>query len=129
MSTPFALIIEDHEDSAIIFAEALKAAGFETEAVRLGDVALQRLAVTTPDVVVLDLHVPRVGGPDILRQIRTDARLAKTRVIVATAHPQLAESLRGEADLMLIKPVGFHQLRDMAARLLPVAPESPADSQ
>lgn len=119
MSAPFALIIEDHEDSAIIFSEALKAAGFETEVAHWGDVALERLAATTPDVVVLDLYLPRVGGPDILRQIRADARLAKTRIIVATAHPQLAESLQGEADLMLIKPIGFHQLRDLAARLIP----------
>jgi two-component system response regulator QseB len=120
MSIPFALIVEDHEDSAFIFAEALKVAGFETEVIHFGDLALERLAATAPDVVVLDLHLPRVGGPDILRQIRADARLAKTRVIVATAHPQMIESVRDDADLTLVKPVSFTQLRDLAARLLPV---------
>jgi CheY-like chemotaxis protein len=119
MSVPFALIIEDHKDSAFIFGEALKAAGFEIEIVHLGDLALERLAATTPDVVVLDLHLPRVGGPDILHRIRTDARLAKTRVIVATAHPQMSERLQDDADVTLIKPVSFTQLRDLAARLLP----------
>jgi CheY-like chemotaxis protein len=121
MSSPSALIIEDHPDSAIIFTEALKAAGFETETIQSGDTALVRLATTTPDVVILDLHLPRVAGTDILHQIRTDPRLTKTHVIVATAHPQMVDSLRGEADLVLIKPVSFSQLRDLAARLIPGA--------
>ena len=117
MSQSFALIIEDDEDLSVIFSEALQAAGFKTEIARAGDVALARLAVTTPEVVVLDLHLPRVAGMDILHQIRADPRLGATRVIVATAHPRMAESLRDEADLVLLKPISFSQLRDLAAIL------------
>lgn len=121
MSNPLALIIEDDPDAATIFSEALQAAGFETEIVRTGDKALKRLAVTTPDAVVLDLHLPHVSGIDILRQIRAEARLAKTRIIIATADPRMAELLRGQADLVLLKPISFSQLRDLAARLRPAA--------
>jgi len=121
MSNPLALIIEDDPDAATIFSEALQAAGFETEIVRTGDKALKRLAVTTPDAVVLDLHLPHVSGTDILRQIRADARLAKTRIIIATADPRMAELLRDQADLVLLKPISFSQLRDLAARLRPAA--------
>jgi two-component system response regulator AdeR len=117
MSELLGLIIEDDDDLAVIFSEALQAAAFKTEIIQSGDQALARLAVTTPDVVVLDLHLPRVAGMDILHQIRADARLAKTRVIVATAHPRMAESLRDEADLVLLKPISFSQLRDLAAIL------------
>jgi two-component system response regulator AdeR len=117
MSELLGLIIEDDDDLSVIFSEALQAAGFKTEIIQTGDQALARLAVTTPDVVVLDLHLPRVAGMDILHQIRADARLAKTRVIVATAHPRMAESLRDEADLVLLKPISFSQLRDLAAIL------------
>ena len=122
MSRPIALIIEDDYDASLIFAEALQAAGFETEIIRSGDLALARLAVATPDVVVLDLHLPYTAGTDILSQIRADARLAETRIIVATADPRLAETLQEEADLILIKPISFSQLRDLAARLGSVAP-------
>jgi DNA-binding response OmpR family regulator len=121
MSNPFALIIEDDFDASFIFAQSLQAAGFETEIIRSGDLALARLAVTTPDVVVLDLHLPHAAGTDILNQIRADGRLAETRVIVATADPRLAETLQDEADLVLIKPISFSQLRDLAARLGSVA--------
>ena len=121
MSNPFGLIIEDDYDASLIFAEALQAAGFETEIIRSGDLALARLAVTTPDVVVLDLHLPYTAGTEILSRIRADGRLAETRIIVATADPRLAETLQDEADLVLIKPISFSQLRDLAARLGSVA--------
>lgn len=117
MSKRLALIVEDDADLSTIFSEALKAAGFETEVALAGDTALARLAVTTPNVVVLDLHLPRVTGMDILHQIRADPRLTGTRVIVATAHPRMADSLRDEADLVLLKPISFSQLRDLAAIL------------
>ena len=120
MSDLLALVVEDHIDSAIIFSEAVKRAGFDVETIRDGEAALERLAVVEPDVVILDLNLPRVSGAEILRQIRADARLAQTCVIVATAHPRMAEGVRDEADLVLIKPVSFTQLRDLAARLGPV---------
>ncbi len=122
MSSQFALVIEDERDEAFFFAQALQAAGLETEIIQAGDRALARLAVVVPDVVVLDLRLPRIAGTDILRQIRGDARLAETRVIVVTGDPQMAESLRDEADLVLIKPIGFDQLRNLAARLVSIAP-------
>ncbi len=117
MSNPLALIVEDDFDLSIIFEEALKAAKFKTKVARAGEVALEQLRDITPDIVVLDLHLPGVSGKDILKHIRADTRLAQVRVIITTADPRLAESLEDQADLILIKPVNFSQLRDMALRL------------
>ena len=117
MNNPLALIVEDNYDLSRIFAQALQSAGFEPQIVRTGDLALLRLASITPDVVVLDLHLPYVSGTEILRQIRADPRLAKTRVIVTTADERMAETLREEADLVLVKPISFSQLRDLSVRL------------
>lgn len=117
MSVRSALIIEDNSDLAIIFSQALQAAGFATGIILDGDQALARLAITTPDVVVLDLHMPRVSGLEILRRIRADTRLAGTRVIIATADMRATDVLQDQADLVLIKPVSFTQLRDLAGRL------------
>jgi DNA-binding response OmpR family regulator len=117
MSDLFALIVEDETDLAIIFSKALQEAGFETQIVRAGDTALMWLTSTTPQIVVLDLHLPRVSGEEVLEQIRADERLAATKVIIATADPRMAETLQDRADLVLLKPIGFSQLRDLAARL------------
>lgn len=117
MNNPLALIIEDDFDLATIFDEALKAAEFKTEVIRAGDTAMARLAVVAPDVVILDLHLPHVAGTDILDQIRADERLAAARVIITTADARLAETMHNQADLVLVKPISFSQLRDMAVRL------------
>ena len=117
MSDALALIIEDHVDSAVIFSEAVKMAGFDVETIRDGETALERLAVVKPDVVILDLNLPRVSGMDILRQIRSDPRLADTHVVVVTAHDELTYGLQDQADLVLIKPVAFSQIRKLASEI------------
>jgi CheY-like chemotaxis protein len=117
MSKPCALIVEDHIDAAVIFSEALKKTGYQTETVRAGDTALARLATAVPDLVILDLSLPRVSGLQILDVIRADPRLTQTRVVVATAHPQLADSIRAKADLVLIKPISYTQLCEVVGGL------------
>lgn len=119
MNERFAMIIEDNEDLAIIFAEALQAAGFDTGIIQDGDTALARLETCAPNLIILDLHLPYVSGEDILKQIRVDERLVETRVIIATADPRMADMLKDQADLVLLKPISFAQLRDLAARLSP----------
>lgn len=119
MKRPLALIVEDSQDLADISAEAAREAGFETEIIETGDRALDRLAVVVPALVILDIHLPHVEGPAILDRIRGDPRLAQTRVIVTTADSRRAETVRDKADLVLLKPIGYQQLRDLAARLGP----------
>jgi DNA-binding response OmpR family regulator len=117
MATDLALIIEDDEDLSEIFGQALTAAGFEIEIIRDGRLAQERLKQIVPTVITLDMHIPQISGDVILQQIRSDARLAKTRVVVTTADAQMGETMRGVADLVLIKPITFSQLRDLTLRL------------
>ncbi len=112
-----ALVIEDERDLATIFSSAIKAAGFETEIISSGDAALERLGQVVPVLVVLDLNLPRVPGTTILQHIRADERLASTRVLVTTADARMAEQLQDKADLVLVKPISFSQLRDLAQRI------------
>jgi len=116
MKAPLAIIIEDDQDLMTIFSKALQEAGYETDGIRDGAEALARLAGAIPAVVILDLHLPGVDGRQILQQIRADARLAETKVIITSADAALAETL--DADLTLLKPISFTQLRDLTRRLL-----------
>ena len=119
MTTPFALIVEDHLASAEFFATALSESGFATEIIRDGQDAINRLSEIVPDMIILDLNLPGVHGSEILRSVRSNARLADTHVIITTTHWQGAEELEQEADLVILKPVGYEQLRDLASRFLP----------
>jgi len=122
-----ALVVEDDQDLARLFALALEDAGFSTTVIFAGDAALEKLAAAVPDLVVLDLYLPHVSGLDVLQRIRTDSRFAHTRVIVVTAGVRAAETLQEQADLVLVKPLDFVQLRDLAMRLVPEKGDTESD--
>ncbi len=111
-----ALIIEDDPAQQDIFSHAVKMADYDVEVIGHGGEALKRLEKVTPDLIILDLHLPKVSGDEILASIRADERLASVPVILATADPILAESLADTSDLVLLKPISFTQLRDLASR-------------
>lgn len=115
---PLALIIEDNQDQNLVFTTALNQAGFETESILEGSTAQVRLAEVIPDIVVLDLHIPGVSGEILLKQIRSDQRLANVKVMLATADASLAKDLQSQADLVLLKPISFSQLSKLANRLI-----------
>jgi DNA-binding response OmpR family regulator len=112
-----ALIVEDDADLADIFATALRAAGFEPQVIRDGAIAQRRIKEVLPYIVVLDLHLPHVDGSTLLTQIRADGAMKGTIVIVATADAMMAEIYREAADIVLVKPISFTQLRDLSSRL------------
>jgi CheY-like chemotaxis protein len=115
---PLALIIEDDERLATIFTEAVRQAGFTTRTIRRGDEAMQLLGSLEPSLVILDLHLPQVSGETILQALRQDKRLGSTRVVLATADAELAKIIEDDCDFVLVKPISFTQLRDLASRLL-----------
>jgi CheY-like chemotaxis protein len=116
-----ALIIEDDEDLASIFAEALKGVGFEVELVADGRVAEARLKNGIPPfLILLDMHLPHISGADLLTNvIKKDQRFAKSVVIITTADARMGEAYTEQVDFVMIKPISFVQLRDLTSRLKP----------
>ena len=115
-----ALIIEDDEDLASIFAEALRGVGYEVEHIADGKLAAERLkSGAAPFIILLDMHLPHVSGGDLLAAIKEDNRFEKTTIIITTADALMGDMYREQADFVLIKPISFVQLRDITARLKP----------
>jgi len=115
---PLALIIEDNVDQNLVFTTALKKAGYDTESILDGTMAMNRLAKVTPAMVVLDLHMPGVDGGRLLREIRNNSLTSKTNVIIVSADAEFAANLQPQADLVLLKPVSFSQLSLLASRFI-----------
>ena len=109
-----ALVIEDSRAVGEIFKIAIERVGFEVELIPDGQVALERLAVVIPVFILLDLHLPNVSGEQILNYIHTQERLARTRVVLSSADLMKVISLRDKVDLVLIKPLGFNELYQVA---------------
>ena len=70
-----------------------------------GEESLELARRVRPDVVILDMMMPRRSGLEVLTAIRQEEELAETRVIVLTAQPGTREqALRAGADIVMVKP-------------------------
>jgi DNA-binding response OmpR family regulator len=110
------LIVEDNPQLNQIYRVALKEA-FEIKSFQDAQPALDALTDTIPTLVVLDLHLPDFSGRYLIEKIRSDNRLAATKIILTTADVQMADMLYEQADIVLLKPVSPNQLRELASRL------------
>jgi two-component system, OmpR family, response regulator AdeR len=113
-----ALIIEDDPDAAFISRRAMLDNGLKVEVVSEGNRASETLRQIVPDVILLDLHLPNVSGLDLLKQIRNTPALSGTKVVLITADYRMAETVQNDADMVLIKPVTYSQVRDLIKRIV-----------
>jgi DNA-binding response OmpR family regulator len=78
------LVVEDDVSLAGMYRSALRFSGFDVDTATDGVSALRLIDQRVPDVVVLDLHLPRLSGEAILQEITNCADLCDTPVIVVT---------------------------------------------
>lgn len=116
MAERWVLIVEDDEELGTVFSEILEMANLHAELARDGREALNILAEADPGLVILDLHLPEVSGPEVLAYIRRQQRLSNTPVVISSADVARAEQLREEVDMVLVKPVGFDAILGLAER-------------
>lgn len=86
-----------------------------------GEQALELARSSRPDLMILDLAMPRRSGLEVLADVRRDRRLASTPVIVLTAHAQTADAERvavAGADRYLAKPFSVRELARAAEDLI-----------
>ncbi|HMH41021.1 MAG TPA: response regulator [Gaiellaceae bacterium] len=76
-----------------------------------GEKSLEIARRLRPDVIILDMMMPRLSGLEVLSEIRGDRALAETPVIVLTAQPSTKdEALRCGADIVMVKPFEPEQI-------------------
>lgn len=112
------LLVEDDEDHAILVRRTLERQP-ATRAVRHmadGEAAMEYLhdapSRGLPDVILLDLNLPRAGGLEVLARIKRDPRLATIPVVVLTtsrAEGDRARAYAEHANSYLVKPIDFVQ--------------------
>jgi len=118
------LLVEDSVADAKLFAIALDEAGSTSDVMRAedGDDALRKLTaivqgdIPRPDVVVLDINLPRVNGIDVLRRIKGDPELRTMPVVVfstSRADVDIAAAYACGASSYVVKPVDLHRFMDV----------------
>jgi len=117
---PRVLIVEDHPTMRGAMRMVLEGGGYRVAEASDGAAALGLLREDTPDLVFLDLHVPGMGGAEILAAIRSDPVAAGTRVIVVTAdgEEERERVISLGADAFFTKPFSPTALLETAAKVL-----------
>lgn len=87
------LVIEDYEEYRIVIKHVLTPKGFDVYEAKDGEAGLNAIKDVKPDVIILDLGLPKKTGVEVLEEMLKDAELAKIHVIVATANED-EESIR-----------------------------------
>ena len=124
------LIVEDEQDIAGLIKHTLERGG-ETEAqiVGSGDAALKAVTERVPDLIILDLNLPVVGGLEVCRILRSRADVPHVPIIMLTARTSEDDRVSGldqGADDYVTKPFS---LRELTARVRAVLRRGPAAEQ
>ncbi len=118
---PLVLVVEDYPDAREMYVEYLKFAGFRVAEARNGVEALDRAFELHPDVILMDLALPRMDGWEATRRLKTDVRTRSIPVVALTGHALAghAEGARqAGCDVFVTKPCLPGLLVDEIRRLM-----------
>jgi two-component system, OmpR family, response regulator RegX3 len=116
------LVVEDEESFVEALVVGLKREGFRVVVARDGAEALEKFAASVPDVILLDVMLPKVSGIDVCREIRKTSRVPIIMVTAKAAEIDTVVGLEVGADDYVTKP---YRLRELVARIRAVLRRAP----
>jgi two-component system response regulator RegX3 len=119
------LLVEDEESFVDALTVGLKKEGFRVEVARDGMEALNKFDIVQPDVVLLDVMLPKISGIDVCRQLRKKTQVPIIMVTAKGAEIDTVVGLEVGADDYITKP---YRMRELVARMRAVLRRAPQDS-
>jgi signal transduction histidine kinase len=117
------LIVDDNQANVRLLDINLRTAGYSTEMAYDGEEALQKVAATMPDLVLLDVMMPKLDGYEVCRRLRADEATSVIPVVMITALKDSEDRIRGldcGADDFVSKPFDKTELLARVKNLLRV---------
>jgi two-component system cell cycle response regulator len=115
------LVVDDHEDNIELLRARLEARGYEVFGASDGQAALDQVEHITPDLILLDVMMPRMDGMEVVRRLKANKNLPFIPVIMQTALDSTenkVEGLDAGADDYITKPINFAELEARVNSLL-----------
>ena len=119
------LLVEDEESFIDALTVGLKKEGFRVEVARDGMEALNKFDVVQPDVVLLDVMLPKISGIDVCRQLRKKTQVPIIMVTAKGAEIDTVVGLEVGSDDYITKP---YRMRELVARMRAVLRRVPNES-
>ena len=119
---PRVLLVEDSEDNRFMMKRLLEMSGYEVVEAVNGEQAVSTAKIMPPDLILMDLSLPRVDGLAATRRIRQLPALKHVPIVVVSAHDTAdfhAEALASGCNEYVTKPIDFGQLEVLLRRLAP----------
>jgi two-component system phosphate regulon sensor histidine kinase PhoR len=115
------LVVDDSDDNREAVAEMLQASGYVVDTAKSGNEAIQKFVAKAPDLFLLDVVMPEMGGLDLLREIRVNE--SAYEAIMMTGHESLQDakkSMELGAFSYVAKPLRWEELKGHVERALNV---------
>ena len=115
------LLVEDHPDHREVIQMQLKFLGWESEIAVDGEEALEKVKTTLPEVILLDIMIPKINGFEVARSLRKNPEYRDIPILAVTALAAPADRercLRAGCDDYLAKPFTHHDLKKRLDSLL-----------
>ena len=92
------LIVDDNQDSRELVAKVLKNKGYQTTEVADGEEALERAVSEKPDLILLDISIPKIDGYEIARRLKSQEEFRDIPIIALTAH-----AMKGNREKVIVE--------------------------
>lgn len=115
------LIVDDEPNIVVSLEFLMKREGFETAVAEDGEAALEAIAARPPDLVILDVMLPKLNGFDVCRRVRAEPRWRGMKILMVTARGRETEVTKGlglGADAYVTKPFSTKDLVAQVKQLL-----------
>jgi twitching motility two-component system response regulator PilH len=115
------LVVDDSPTELRLIESALEGRGYELETAMDGEEALDKILAGRPDLVLLDVVMPKQNGFQVCRQIKRSPLTGGTKIIMITAKSQETDrfwAMKQGADEYLTKPFSTEELLERIGRVL-----------
>jgi len=107
------LLVDDEEDFVFALAERLRFRKYDTRAATSGEAALSEIEKERPDIVVLDLKMPGMGGMEVLKAIKTRDPSIDVIMLTGSVDSEIGEvALKAGATYHIVKPMDIEDLME-----------------
>jgi CheY-like chemotaxis protein len=118
---PKILVVDDEEHILMILKDSLEFSGFNVVTAANGEEALDQVAKTSPDLLVLDIGMPKLDGWEVCRRLKGNEKTRQIPIIILTAYAQSSDQRKGMdlgADRFITKPCDLTYLVEEINNLL-----------
>ena len=120
------LVVDDEEHIVMILKDSLEFSGFQVVTAYDGLEALERVSKDRPDIIILDIGMPKLDGWEVCRRLKGDEKTKAIPIIILTAYAQTSDQRKGAqlgAERFISKPCDLTYLVEEINALLANKPK------